>query len=80
MSSVACVAFCAFLFDFHPIVYAYSTQPTYIPWQAFKSIFCAVHTELFSFNNKAGVTQAPLPLTFILLANHTQLPWGLGMC
>ena len=80
MSSVACVAFCAFLFDFHPIVYAYSTQPTDIPWQAFKSIFRAGHTELFCFNHRAGVTQAPLPPTVILLANHTQLPWGLVMC
>jgi len=76
----ACVAFCAFVSDCHPIVYAYNTQPTYLLWQAFKSIFCAGHTELFSFNNKAFITQAPLRPTFILIANHTQLPWGLAMC
>jgi len=79
MSSGAHIAFCAFVNDFHPVGHAYSAQPTYIPWHAFISTICAVPTEPFSVINKAGITQAPLPPTFIFLANHTPLPWGLAM-
>ena len=79
MSLAADVAFFAFFNDFHPVGYAFRAQPTYIPWHAFVSTFCAVRIEPFSVINKAGVTQAPLPPTFTFLANHTHLPWGLAM-
>ena len=79
MSLGANVAFCAFFYDYHLVVYAYSAQPTYFLWHTFKSIACAVNAEPFSFITKAGVTQAPLPPTLTFLANHTHLPWGLAM-
>ena len=72
MPLAAHVAFFVFLNNFRMVGYAYSAQPTYLPWHAFIFTFCAVRTEPFSVISKAGVTQAPFGrLLFFLQTTHT---------
>ena len=78
MSSGAHVAFCAFLFDFHPIFYPYN--PPIFRGRRLNPFLVQFTQNSFVLTIEQVTHKAPLPPTGILLANHTQLPWGLVMC